>query len=176
MKANSRHGLRVRPEPVIPPGGKCVGVLHHFLGQQCHQQFPIEPGPSALLIVLGQGPQGSNLLEPFEDQFDLPTKPIPLAENSASGNVVNTVTNLAYSRVWGLTVRDSSMAFALILRCACSIAVRVLRIAHTRPATGSLSSCRNTFQLPTWPGLVNRCSLGSNSNRPPLPSCNKTDP
>jgi len=64
--------------------------------------------PERLLIVLsGQWPQGSNLLEPLEDQFDFATiadtTPETLGLRIQPPKLGEHITNLAVIYVWGLT-------------------------------------------------------------------------
>ena len=53
-------------------------MVDEFFGERGDKQFSIEPGFSALLIVLGQMAKLGNLFEALKDQFDLPPKAIPL--------------------------------------------------------------------------------------------------
>ena len=83
-KENSRHRLRRRLVlEGIAPGGKCVCLPDHLLGQQGDQQFPVQPGFGAVIMVLGQVPQFGDLFESFENQFDLPAEPIPFQHHSS---------------------------------------------------------------------------------------------
>ena len=65
-----------------------------FFDQEGDEQLAVEPSSGALGIVFWQMAQLGNLLEAFEDQFDLPTQAIPFQDlpalNSASAKVVKT--------------------------------------------------------------------------------------
>ena len=79
MNWESRQALRGRRRPqLVSPGGNSAGVADEFLHQQGHEQLPVQPGPGAVLVVLGQMAEFSQRLEALEHQFDLPPRAIPL--------------------------------------------------------------------------------------------------
>src|SRR3974377_1307679 len=82
-KANSRHRLgRFLRRDAVSPGGKRARLRQDLVGQQRHEQLAIQPGLGAFFILLGQVTQLSDLLEAFENQFDLPPKSVPLQDQN----------------------------------------------------------------------------------------------
>jgi hypothetical protein len=59
------------------PGGKAAGAPDKLFGQQGYEQFSVKPRLGALFIVFGQVAELCDLLEAFEDQFDLAAEPVP---------------------------------------------------------------------------------------------------
>ena len=76
-KSRQALGGRFRLQ-VVSPGGNGAGVAYEFFHQQGHEQLPVQPSPGALLVMLGQMAQFCERLEALENQFDLPTRAVPL--------------------------------------------------------------------------------------------------
>src|SRR6516162_646219 len=81
MKANSRHRLGCfLLVQAVSPGGKRACLRQNLVSQQRHEQLAIQPGGRTFLILLGQVTQLSDLLEAFENQFDLPAEAVPFQD------------------------------------------------------------------------------------------------
>src|SRR6516165_6391997 len=81
MKANSRHRLGCfLLLQAVSPGGKRACLRQNLVSQQRHEQLAIQPGGRTFLILLGQVTQLSDLLEAFENQFDLPAEAVPFQD------------------------------------------------------------------------------------------------
>ena len=82
-KRNSRHGLwGLHRRQLVSPGGSCAGVVDQLVDQQRHQEFAVEPGAGAVVVVLGQMAEPGERLEAPEDRLDLPAQAVPF-ENLA---------------------------------------------------------------------------------------------
>ena len=147
----SRHALCGRwCRQAVSPGGNGGGVADQLLHQQRHEQLAVQPGLGAVLVVLGQVPSSASDLNRLNTSSTCHRRRYHSSTsapgNSAAGNVVNTITYLANSKVCGCTCRPLRAASLRMPRCAIRIASSVLRIAQTRPLTRS--PCGAT----TWTG------------------------
>ena len=75
---NSRQGLwSLWRYQVVSSGGNGAGMTDQLVRQQRHEEFSVEPGAGACVVMLGQVAQLRQGLEAFGDRFDLPSQAVP---------------------------------------------------------------------------------------------------
>ena len=73
-----RHALCVRCSvQMVPPEGNGAGLADQFLDQQRGAQLPVQPRPSAFVVVFGQMAQSGERLEAPENELHLPSDAVP---------------------------------------------------------------------------------------------------